>query len=103
MKLGEVWALKTTGELVVVIGTINTDDTIHVRRPVMGSDGVTHKVETYWPFELEPTEDHLRREAHEQLNKMIIQKSVIGDGIRKYEAEHPEPEDEEPTPEFPLN
>lgn len=87
-------AVKTTGELVTVLGeSINNEEQFSVRRPKMGPNGVEHLDEEFYSFELETPSDHINREAQEQLTRMIAQKEIIQKGMAKYnEGQIDEPE-----------
>lgn len=82
MKPGDVLALKTTGELVTIIG-IPTDDESRcvIRRPKMTQSGIEHLLENIFQLELETPSEHIDREVGEQLLKMKAQQVI-------FKAEH---------------
>lgn len=84
MELGQVVAIKTTGELVTVVDE-EKDNTVAVRRPKMGPNGVEHKTDFFFVYELESPEEHINREAKEQLARQIAQREIINKGMRQYE------------------
>jgi hypothetical protein len=79
-KPGTILCLKTTGELVLILKEIEGNEgreSVLVRRPVMGRDGIGHMSDLVFPFELETVEEHLRGEAKELLLKSKIQKAFF--------------------------
>lgn len=87
MEPGQVLAIKTTGELVTVIGKDGDKASLLlvVRRPKMGPSGVEHLVDEFNDYELESPEEHINREAKEQLARQIAQREIINKGMRQYE------------------
>jgi hypothetical protein len=76
MLAGDILCIKTTGELVIVLGK-NEDGTVNVRRPSMGKDGIYHSQNSFFEFELQTSEEHLRQEANEMILKNRIQKETL--------------------------
>jgi hypothetical protein len=70
---GSIVCLKTTGEIVVVLGPAEEGE-FTIRRPVMTSkDGIRHSIDNVFAIELETEEEHLRREAAAMILKIKIQ------------------------------
>lgn len=68
--VGETAVLKTTGEKVIVLGTLTIPGqpapTVNVRRPIATKDnGLVHVDNTFFEFELETFEQQLTREFAE--------------------------------------
>ena len=89
----EVAYLKTTGEPASVI-EISEDaegkELATVRRPWGGSqNGLTHTVETFFSWELESREDHLKRLSDRKKEEMEIDRSLFS-AIMGPGAEEPE-------------
>ncbi len=81
MKPGTVACLRTTGELCIVIRDAQADGgMVFVRRPLMSHEnGIQHSEDTFFPFELETVEEHLRHEAKEMLLKTQIQEEMMAE------------------------
>lgn len=74
IKALEVASIKTTQEPVYVLSVVG--DLVEVRRPVMGSDGVRHLVETFTLGELETESDRIERTYKE---RQALQGRVFGE------------------------
>lgn len=79
IKAGEIMCLKTTGEIVCVLGEVQPGDRVYIRRPIQNQAGISHASDTVYQFELEEPLEHFRKEAKEMLDKADIQ--------REFEAE----------------
>ncbi len=81
MKPGQVMCLKTTGELCIVIKDLQAESgQVLVRRPLMSHEnGIQHSEDSFYPFELESVEEHLRHEAKEMLLKTQIQEEMMAE------------------------
>lgn len=80
MQFGDLLCMKTTGELVYVLGVYEVEGqrtTVDVRRPVMGRAGISHPTNGFFADELETPEQHLRHEAKEMMLKANIQREVL--------------------------
>lgn len=80
MKFGDILCLKTTGELVFVLGEPAADSenkSISVRRPTMTREGIIHSTDVFYQAELETPEEHLRHEAQEMVLKADIQEEML--------------------------
>lgn len=77
MPIGDIFCLKLTGELVTIVSDPLGDDTVCVRRPVVShEDGIFHKEEYFYPFEMETEEAHLEREAQAMILKYKAQRAM---------------------------
>ena len=91
MEPGQVMCFKTTGELCIILKPkpvlLPVGDNItvelprasqfYVRRPVSSHEnGISHREEIVYAFELETVEEHLRREAKEMVLKIQIQEEM---------------------------
>lgn len=77
MKFGDIFCLKTTGELVFVLGVEEEAGTVTIRRPTMTREGIVHVSQTFFQAELETAEQHLRNEAKEMVLKADIQEEIL--------------------------
>jgi hypothetical protein len=78
MELGDIFCVKTTGELVSIIEVNDDKSTVLTRRPSMTKDnGIVHYQDTFLQCEVETSEEHLRREANEMLIKEKIQNEFV--------------------------
>lgn len=79
-KTGEVLCLRTTGERVILLNPdVNGDGegyVVSLRRPTIGESGIVWHEETFYAFELESAESHLRREAEEMYLKAKLQNEM---------------------------
>lgn len=91
MPIGDIFCLKLTGELVMVLKDKPYDDgSIKVRRPVVShEDGISHVDESFFPFELETEEAHLQRDAQAMILKYKVQRQFQKE-MDKLEAEERE-------------
>ena len=78
MEYGTILCMKTTGELVFVLGQGENGD-VRVRRPVMTRDGIDQQVNFFHEAELETIEEHLRHEAKEMVLKSKIQEEILNE------------------------
>lgn len=76
--VGELLAIKTTGELVYIISETDRK-TYKVRRPSMTRDGIVHSTDEFFADELETIEAHLRRELSDMKLKAKLQKEVLAE------------------------
>jgi hypothetical protein len=76
--VGNVAAIKVTGERVFVLSTGNNGlDTVYtVRRPVVGPNGIQHIVENFTPDELEAPDESIRRELNDILTKRKLEQEL---------------------------
>jgi hypothetical protein len=85
---GDVLALKTTGEVVFVLGDPYGSDTgkkVDVRRPVLSEKGISHENAIFFVDELETVEEYVKREATMQTYKIRAQKNILEKAIRELE------------------
>lgn len=85
---GKILCVKTTGELVTLV-SVNENGTWDANRPVMTRDGILHRTDSFFPFELETQESHLNREADDMFLKSQIQAALQEriDNAEKQKAE----------------
>lgn len=82
INIGEVYALKTSGERVVVLNEAamprNVEGEFYtVRRPMNSTEnGISHVLETYSSDELETLTDNLSRDLNEMKLKMKLNKEL---------------------------
>jgi len=86
INVGEVAALKTTGERVFVLGDME-NGTFKVRRAQIGQNGIKHDTEIFADVELENIEENIERELSEILLKRKIEKKLFEQYKKELEAQ----------------
>jgi glutamyl-tRNA reductase len=88
IKRGDVLALKTTGEIVYVLGEPYGSDTgqkVDIRRPRLSENGISHEVNVVFVDELETIQEYVNREAEMATFKLEAQKNILEKKMRELE------------------
>ena len=85
IKRGDILAVKTTGEIVYLLGNPYGSDTgqkVDVRRPLLTEYGIKHEITTFFADELEPVEQYAEREANIQVLKLKMQRKLMDEKVK---------------------